>query len=487
MELQRDQDRGVPPPGQAPGRISFERLRERTDELELLISGLTLFALLSLPGWLMQRFEASYNQMPFELLVAASMAVPMAVSIAYVLACGFVAHLGVRAYWVGLIGLKAIYPEGVRWTHLPTLGPFGSEQLQARVAPIDSSIARADRVASVLFSANLLGGLSLFWIGLLLILVFFVSALFGVQVGAANRYIQYGISGFFALLLASVVALWLFDAQLAGRSERLRTSSLYRLWVRLLGWLVRLFFPQRLLATLKLTLQSNSRPRLFGLLYLSLVLLAPLLGASYFERSRGFDPFSTQRFLTTKELGDGPFSSYYESQRIARERRRGNPMIPAPVIETAWLPLFLPYQPIRDDFLIELRCPERVAAAPESASDQAAQPPGALSAAVNQCFARLWEVRLNGQEVELGSFVPTERADLGFRGLSGYIDLRGQPMGPQQLDVTWRPRPETEVLDNDMLPAGSQRYAIPFLWSPEAAVEAPSAVSAAGGNADAGD
>ncbi|MGQ0799481.1 MAG: hypothetical protein ACT4NL_05125, partial [Pseudomarimonas sp.] len=111
------------------GRISFERLRERTDELELLISGLTLFALLSLPPWLLERLEAVYNQLPFGILIAVSMAVPMLVAIAYVLACGFVAHLAIRAYWVGLVGLKSVFPDGVRWDRTPTLGPHQRERL----------------------------------------------------------------------------------------------------------------------------------------------------------------------------------------------------------------------------------------------------------------------------------------------------------------------------------------------------------------------
>ena len=33
-------------------RVAFESLRERTDELELIISGISLLALLALPGWL---------------------------------------------------------------------------------------------------------------------------------------------------------------------------------------------------------------------------------------------------------------------------------------------------------------------------------------------------------------------------------------------------------------------------------------------------
>ena len=39
---------GTPMPATPGGRISFERLRERSDELELLISGLLVFGLFSL-------------------------------------------------------------------------------------------------------------------------------------------------------------------------------------------------------------------------------------------------------------------------------------------------------------------------------------------------------------------------------------------------------------------------------------------------------
>jgi len=392
--------------------------------------------------------------------------VPMLVAIAYVLACGFVAHLAVRAYWVGLVGLKSVYPNGVRWDRTPTLGPHQRERLQHTWKPIDHSIARSDRLASILFSANLLGGLALGWIGLLATLIFIVAGLIGAAVGEPNRYVQLGIGGFFNLLLASVVLLWIFDAQLGSRSARLQQSRLYRAWLVLLSLPVRFLFPERLLAPLRLTLQSNTWPRSFGALFLALVLFAPWIGAQYFQRSIGFDPFETQRFITTADIAQGARSSHYETQRLPRNRRRGEPVIPAPVIESGWLPLFLPYQPLRDDALIALRCGERVAAlAADTTADEAATAAGAATA----CLVELWEVRLNGKAVDLTRFLPTERADLGFRGIAGYIDLRAEPPGPQQLDVIWRPQPERETLKNDMLRDGGYHYSIPFLWSPESA------------------
>jgi hypothetical protein len=103
-------------------RISFERLRERTDELELLISGLITFALFSMPGWIMDRYAEFYAGLSATLLPLASALMSMGVGICYLLGAAFVMHLGSRAYWVGLIGLKSVYPDGIRYDRLGTAG-----------------------------------------------------------------------------------------------------------------------------------------------------------------------------------------------------------------------------------------------------------------------------------------------------------------------------------------------------------------------------
>ncbi|MBL8297811.1 MAG: hypothetical protein JNN30_05615 [Rhodanobacteraceae bacterium] len=457
-------------PEAVPGRVSFERLRERTDELELLISGLTLLALLTLPGWLQERFGNAYAVLPFGLLAAASMTVPMAIAICYTLAAGFVLHLGVRAYWVGLIGLKAVFPAGVNWSRSVTLGPIRREQLQQTLPRIDSSIDRADRLASLLFSLNLLAGVALSWIGLLAVLVFIVAGLLGAEVGAANRYVNVAIQGFFNLMLLAALSRWVLDALLAGRFPTLRRSAAFRGLVWLVTAVTRVYFPDRLLALLRLTLQSNTRPRLFAFAFLFVMLLAPLVGAIYFQRSADFDPLRTLEYIGDAEVRGGARSAHYETQRTTLNRRRGEPMIPAPVIETGWLPLFLPYQALRDDVLLRLRCPELVAA---RKSGGLPVPGRERSKGIAECLGRLWQVQLNGRVLALDRFFVSERSDLGFRGLSGYIDLRSEVPGLQWLRVIWRPGPEQETLVSDLVGPGSLHYNIPFLWSPEAAYQGP--------------
>ena len=83
---------------------------------------------------------------------------------------------------------------------------------------------------------------------------------------------------------------------------------------------------------------------------------------------------------------------------------------------------------------------------------------------------RLWELRLDGELQSLDGFLPSERADLGLRGLAGWIPLNDGPAGPRRLEVIWRPRPEQDVLTEDYVPQRS-RHVIPFLWSPEPAAQ----------------
>lgn len=190
------------------------------------------------------------------------------------------------------------------------------------------------------------------------------------------------------------------------------------------------------------------------------------------------DLFGTQAHIGSRDTAGGMRSVYYESQRISRDRLRPVPLIPAPVIETAWLPLFLPYVALIDDPVLARRCQPRVESPPlrygfdasdrdaEALQREAAVEVAAATAAA--CLRTLWEVRLDGVVQSLEGFRPAERADLGLRGLAGWLPLNGSAAGPRQLEVIWRPRPEQDALTEDYVPQRI-RHRIPFLWSPEPA------------------
>ena len=81
------------------------------------------------------------------------------------------------------------------------------------------------------------------------------------------------------------------------------------------------------------------------------------------------------------------------------------------------------------------------------------------------CLRQLWEVRLNGQALDLSGFAPAERRDLGMRGLAGWVDLRALNPGPQVLEVRWRPASLTVTVE-DYVPEG-RTFHIPFVYAPQ--------------------
>ena len=466
-------------PGKAT-RVSFDRLRERTDELELIISGLSLFALLAIPGALWSMYEEHFARLSLGLAAMTAVALPLVTAICNAMVVLLVLHLAVRAHWVGLIGLKAAFPEGVRWSRLEGLSPLTREHLRARVVDLDLAIAKADRAASTLFSLITFTALALAILGLWFALLFAVASVFGSRLGGVNTFINRAAPWLFFAYFGAPLLRWLLDGVLLRRLPGLASVAPLRAAVRVLGFIESLFLPARLLGVTRLTLQSHLMPRGFLFAFLAMLLLVLLVSAESTNRARVFDLFGTQHFVQGRATNSGFRSFYYESLRIAQDRLRPQPLIPAPVIETAWLPLFLPYVALIDDPILRQRCPplpdvpvvppgfaaedsDAEARAREAAIDEA-------GAATSACLRTLWEVRLDGVPQSLEGFVASERGDLGLRGLTGWIPLNGAAPGPRRLEVIWRPRPEQDAVEEDYVPKRI-RHVIPFLWSPESAAD----------------
>jgi hypothetical protein len=448
-----------PPPPPSTARVAFDRLRERTDELELLTSGLAMIGLLALPGWLIDRYVALYTQLPLAVVAGVQGALPFIIAIAYTLAFLFMLHLGTRAYWVSLIGLKAVFPYGIRWDAAHGIGPISRERLREQVPGVEPAIERADRLASVLFAVIALSGLILLWLGVIATITFVAAASIGSLFDSTNRMLNFAVNGLLLLIAGSLVLLWLSDSVLARRVPALRQMRAWRAWVIGVGSIVRLLFPPRLVAPVRLMLQTNTRPRLFLILFVPLLVLAPWLGVRHFNASLQFETFTTQAFMRGADLSGGMRSMHYESQRTAQDRVRPVPMIPDPLVVDGWLQVFLPYWPLRDDAVLRRRC---------AGDDTDDAPRPALRGA--ECMRRLWSLQLDGVPLDMDVFLAAERHDLGYRGLAGFVDLRDGTAGLRRLDIVWRPDPESDGELDDYVP---QRigYSLPFVWAPEWAAE----------------
>jgi hypothetical protein len=435
------------------------RLRDRTDELELIISSLTTVALFALPGWLFERYAESYTHLSMTLVVSGGAVVPVLTGLSYGLGACFLLHLLARAYWVGLIGLRAVFPQGIDWNRTTGIGPLTRERYRKTLPDLQAAIERSDRFASSLFAVISVIAIAIIWVALLLTLTATIGGLVGAQFRATNQGIIYASLGLIIVAAGSTLLLWLMDALLAARIPALQRAGWFRWLVAALGRVNSWLIPQRLVLPVQLTLQSNTRPVIFMFLLALGVIVIIVIGQLSFVRSANFTVSDQFEYLNEDHF-DGPVfrSGYYEDMRTGKDRLRGRPMIPTFEQRGSHVRLFLPYQPLRDNLLLEQLCPGEDAA---------------LGAA---CLARLWSVELNGEPVDTSGAIAGERFDLSMRGLLAVVPLEGLSPGLQVLSVTWNPHAGAEDIPvDDRYESARFEYHIPFLFNPdyERAFEAP--------------
>lgn len=428
----------------------MDRLRDRTDELELIISSLTIFALLSLPEWMFASIGSFFTHLSTSMVIGLNVGGNLIAGVSYVLAMCFIVHLIARAYWVGLIGLRAAFPKGIDWEKTPGLGPLSRKYYQQTLPNIDTVIQKTDTLASSLFAVISLLTLSALWFGIILVTTLVVGGTVGAQLGGTNAGLLVGTLFLLCLGVLGPILVYLLDAQLAARIPELHENFFYVGFVHFLRRITGFIYPKRLVLPVQLTLQSNTRPFLvFGALLLVGVAIV-FIGNVRANAWRNFTLSQEFTYLDDTQVQNGFRSYYYEDTPSKLDQFRAWPKIDSFKQSSAYVSLFLPYQPLRDNLLLEDFCTD--IELPESRTE---------------CLRMFWQVSISGQEVPMSGFIAAERADLNMRGLLGLVPLTGLAPGLHEIKVKLNALAEEgATLVDDRYSEASQTFVIPIAFTP---------------------
>ncbi|WP_138991180.1 hypothetical protein [Larkinella sp. C7] len=136
-----------------------DKLRELTTQswnLELAISGVAMFAILQLPDLL----ESAFSYLRYNYMTHTDGAAVMLPSLAYsliratchVLFAAFLANFVMRAFWVGLVGLLAVFPSGIHYDRIPFSTPYAQKRLADELGPLDRYILWLDKRCNIVFA-----------------------------------------------------------------------------------------------------------------------------------------------------------------------------------------------------------------------------------------------------------------------------------------------------------------------------------------------
>lgn len=433
-------------------RVAFERLRERTDELELIMSGLLAFTLLTVPGRIFDAWARNSVHLEGTSDVVLRFVFLVGVGLCYSLAFAFISHLAIRGYWIALIGLKATFPDGIRWDRIPLMGEVSRPFYQKVVGDLGVSIDRADRAGSILFAMTILVALLMIWIGVLTVAGSLLCVLIGSLFADSERATRIAMVVIYVVFMLASVAPMVLEKLVTRRTAAGRSSPglarLTRAALRTIGSIM----PQRLISSIQLTLQSNLPSRRFMVVYVLVIALAMVFGGIQVVNSTSFSMLNNYDVITTEAVDHGMHSAHYESMRSEHDVLRIYPMVPSDRISDTHLRLFIPHRPQIDNRYARDACPL-------PADDRATTGARAAQRAVD-CLASLWTVTLDGEPVPLQDFVPAERRDLELRGLLGYIAIADLAPGRHDLHLLWNAGGGKEGLLRE------REYFIPFWFTP---------------------
>jgi hypothetical protein len=444
------------PGGTSPGGRAVRSAHgdvSRTWEMELLISGAVVFALLQMPAVLDGLLDRVEPQLSRGMQAPALLGYVYLKAILYALIVFFGIHLISRAYWIGLIGLDSVFPGGIRWENV-RYGPIAHRVYRRELPTLPRLIERTDNFCSVLFSFAFL------FVILFAISLVAAAAVVGVSLLAttfipgpgSRRLLQL----FVVLVLLPMLLLIALDKALAGRIQS--GGSVARALERGITIQIRVMLA-RLYSTILMTLFSNVRKTvMYPVFYVILVGLVTFVLADFLTR-RDALVLGGARFLPDRPGTSAVSHAHYENLRGDAEPFGFAPRIQSDIIVDPYIRLFIPYRVDRLDQAVQAHC----AGAPPLNRGGLRLPAARGSGDVEgparlvlACLRDLHAVQLDDRSLEEIDFRFYTHPRTGLRGVIAYIPVDGLPPGRHVLTVRRLPRPDTPDTPPD------PPYEIPF-------------------------
>lgn len=279
----------------------LEKLQNERWEAEILISGgafIGLFASLSAIDTLRAMFFYTTD-------IDWSLVANLVTIVRYgwwMLMSGFLIHLILRGFWVGLIGLNAVFPAGINAKKLALKGKF------SRIGTVSSNVPMIlllDKICGTVFALTFI---ALFSIAGFFIVFGLIMSVTNATEPLANEWIKQLI----VVVTAGIGALILIDFLTFGM---LKQESSFARFYYPIHFVVSILTLSILYRRLYYTLASNMRRRYLGLIVLFQFLLAVLLTVM-----KGNSSAINSSLLEYSLLG-GPGRSYVT---LSEEVVRGN-------------------------------------------------------------------------------------------------------------------------------------------------------------------
>ena len=432
----------------------FSGLHIRTYEAELLISGVVIFALVQVAPHVTRFFETLQWRLEGHQRMMAIFGQTYLSLVIYGLIGAFLLHLILRAFWIGLLGLESVFPDGVRWDEFKA-GPLFKANARREMGPLSTTIDRFDDLCSLIFSFGFMIVVVFLYSVVLLLVCSALALLASNFVFGKDQYprIFWGTFALiFAIQLLGAFVDRIFGARIDPNGIVGRITSL----VIAIGWAIS---PNRWIGQIQFTLQSNTSNTRVSIAIMSVMhtLGFGFIGVSLIQE--GVIRFDDLVYFPNSLREDGVDAQHYRALHPPDVLPSAAPSIQNDVIDGPYLILSIPYHPRRHNPLMRKQCPDVEPFKASGLIFGRGEPPeaSAVHEALN-CLATLFPVKLDGKMLNDLIFDFTREGGNQHEAIVSYIPIAGLEAGRHELVVSI-PSREMAKGEEDALP---QRHVIPF-------------------------
>ena len=402
---------------------ALSRRTTPTWEMELLLSGALVFSLLKLPSVLDAAVLQILPSLASELAAGLKLVSVYLRAALVALAVAFVMHLMLRAYWVALVGVNSVYPDGPRWERAKS-GVLTRTMQKRNWVLLPVRIERIDNAASLVFAAGVAMGVFMLSLSVIVGTLLALSA----GLGYYNVLSMTMQTWILVLLCATLVPAFLASIADYFFGNRISASGfLGRMIVSILA--VNERFPgfsqfNAIAQTIGLNLPKRAP---FPLIFFFLIVSAFFISEISNTRSmRG--PYL--RILATRQ--NSPLVSsprHYRDQRRGIQRLFALPTIASRELGDSALELFVPLLADRHPAAFLQNCPEL------AAFTQAKGATLAQERAWLDCAGRVLAPRLDGVALATRDLVFSSDAQSGLEGLLWRVPNSAFTVGKHVISV----------------------------------------------------
>ncbi|CAM2005740.1 hypothetical protein [Acanthopleuribacter pedis] len=435
--------------------------RWSTRELELVISGAVIVALLQLPailsGWAAEiapHLSRSWFMVPYMFYYCGLV-------VLYPVILCFSLHFILRGFWVGLLGLNAVFPNGIRWDHWKGAA-IEKALYQTRGDSVQNLTKKVDAACSLMFSMmfSLIFVLIAQYTACAVITLIFILIAYQITPHFNPLWLMLAAFiivmsiGFGTRILAAMLSRPLADDP--DWADRHPKRYQFALKLCEVGYLFSLAF---VASPIQWTQSTNVPRRWVVVANLVLMYTAILCAVGSILIGSGMVTMTSDIWTPAHGLETSAYPEHYENRRLPGVLSQ-EPSIQSDMISDDYLRLTIPLSLKRDNERMAAFCPDLKPMRQEGFRFGSAANNGDLEerAALLACFSQWITVERNGQVLN-PEFLFSRDPVSGLPCLLAYIPCDDLPTGRHLLTITKKPLEGDEDRVRDDRPP--TRY-IPF-------------------------